>query len=58
MQHGRVEPTRQGDRRNGDARLLARTYRFGYEIRAMVSSTTTANLNQLSSSIHVNAYRL
>ena len=58
MQHGRVEPTRQGHRRDGDARLLARTYRLGFEMCAMGSSTATAGLDQLSSSIHVNAYLL
>jgi hypothetical protein len=58
MQHGRVEPTRQshcGDRHAG---LLARTYRFGFDMRAMNSSSATTGLDQLSGSIHVNAYLL
>ena len=58
MQHGRVEPTRQGYRRDGHARLLARTYRFGFDMRAMNSSSATTGLDQLSGSIHVNAYLL
>ena len=41
MQHGRVEPTRQSYRRNGDARLLARADRFLFKMRGINSSTTT-----------------
>jgi putative toxin-antitoxin system antitoxin component (TIGR02293 family) len=58
MQHGRIEPPRQGYRRNGDTRLLARTDRFGFKIRAMGSSPATTGLDHLSRSIHVNAYLL
>jgi hypothetical protein len=58
MQQSRVESTRQGHRRDRDARLLAGTHRFGLEIRAVASTTTTVDLDQLSSSIHVNAYLL
>jgi hypothetical protein len=59
MQRSRVDPTRQGHRRDRDARLLAGTYRFGLEMRAVASTTTTTvDLDQLSSSIHVNAYLL
>jgi hypothetical protein len=58
MQHARVEPTCQGDRRDRDAGLLARTYRFGLKMFAGGSSMTTNGLDQLSHSIHVHAYRL
>jgi hypothetical protein len=53
MQQSRVEPTRQGHRRDRDVRLLAGTNRFGLEMRAVASTTTTADLDKLSSSIHV-----
>jgi hypothetical protein len=55
VQHGRVESTRQGHCCNGNPRLLARAYRFGFKMRAMDSSSPTAGLDQLSGSIHVNA---
>jgi tetratricopeptide (TPR) repeat protein len=58
MQQGRVQPSRQSHRRDGDARLLACTDRFGLEMCAVGSSTTTAGLDYLSGSIHVNAYLL
>ena len=58
MQHGRVEPTRQGYRCNGNARLLARAYRFGFEMCAVDSSSSTTGLDHLFYSIHVNAYFL
>jgi hypothetical protein len=58
MQHGRVETSRQGHRRDRYARLLARTYCFGFEMRTMGSSTSTAGIDQLIRSIHVNAYLL
>jgi hypothetical protein len=58
MQQSRVEPTRQGHRRDRDAGLLAGIYRFGLEMRAVALSTTTVDLDQLSSGIHVNAYLL
>ena len=58
MQHGRVEPTRQSYRRNGDARLLARADRFLFKMRGINSSTTTTGLDHLFYSIHVNAYLL
>jgi hypothetical protein len=58
MQHGRVEAPRQGHRRDRYARLLARTYCFGFEMRTMGSSTSTAGVDQLIRSIHVNAYLL
>jgi hypothetical protein len=58
MQHGRVEAPCQGHRRDGYARLLARTHRFGFEMCTMGSSTSTAGVDQLIRSIHVNAYLL
>src|SRR5580692_472977 len=56
MQHGRVEAPCQGHRRDGYARLLARTHRFGFEMCTMGSPTSTAGNDQLIRSIHVNAY--
>jgi hypothetical protein len=58
MQHGRVETPRQGHRRDRYARLLARTYRLGFEMCTMGSSTSTSGIDQLIGSIHVNAYLL
>jgi hypothetical protein len=58
MQHGRVEAPCQGHRRDGYARLLARTHRLGFEMCTMGSSTSTAGVDQLIRSIHVNAYLL
>ena len=58
MQHGRVEAASQGYRRDRYPRLLARTYRFGFEICTMGSSSSTAGNDQLIRSIHVNAYLL
>jgi hypothetical protein len=58
MQHGRVEPTGQGHCRDRHAGLLACSDRFGLRMRAMDSSTTTAGLDHLFRSIHVNAYLL
>ncbi len=56
MQHGRVEAPCQGHRGDRYARLLARTHRFGFEMCAVGSSTSTAGFDQLIRSIHVNAY--
>jgi len=58
MQHGRVETPCQGHRRDRYARLLARTHCFGFEMGTMRPSTSTAGIDQLFRSIHVNAYLL
>jgi hypothetical protein len=58
MQHGRVETSCQGHRRDRHPGLLARTHRFGFEMCTMGSSTSTAGFDQLIRSIHVNAYLL
>jgi hypothetical protein len=58
MQHGRVEAPCQGHRRDRYARLLARTHRFGFEMGTMGSSSSSAGIDQLIRSIHVNAYLL
>jgi hypothetical protein len=58
MQHGRVEAPCQGHRCDRYARLLARTYCFGFKMRTMGSSTSTAGIDQVIRSIHANAYLL
>ena len=58
MQHGRVEATCQRHRRDRHAGLLAGSYRLSLEMFAMGSSSTTTGIDQLSRSIHVNAYLL
>ena len=58
VQHGRVEPARQGQGRNRDARLLARSYGFIFEMRAINSTAAATGLDHLFYSIHVNAYLL
>jgi hypothetical protein len=58
MQHGRVETSCQSHRRDRHAGLLARTHRFSFEMCTMGSSSSTAGIDQLFRSIHVNAYLL
>jgi hypothetical protein len=58
MQHARVESACQGHRRDRHTRLLTCAYRFSLEKRTVDSTPTTAGLDQLSVSIHVNAYLL
>ena len=53
-----LSPRARGHRRNGYAWLLARAHRFRFKMCAVDSSTATANLDQLSARIHVNAYLL